>query len=283
MSEIRINRPNPRRATKPTGLKLYHGTSAEHVPGIIENGLSPRSITRQDNFGSQGLPSIADHVYLGLQEFMFYSVVASHHLQEQYRMAVVEIDLDKLDFEKLFPNEDAIWSTLRQEGYPEFESMHRVPAIRKCLESVEMNRDFWYELLLTQASVAHKGTIPTTAISRISIFELNLILTDLFYQRQSTAAETTVVFKTLDNSSYDALRKWLFRGQISRGALEHMKTDALGKGYALPNLATWSAEFEKMVKNPPFVVEPGRLNRDDTRTIGRLARSLINYFRNLSG
>ena|GEM_PF-4012497 len=271
---IRIQHPNPRFAIKPTKVKLYHGTSAEAVPGIISTGLAPRSLTGKNNYGTQGLPSLASNVYLGTREYVFYAFVAAYQSDEPHRMAVIEVELDSLDFDNLYPNEDAIWSVLKQDGFPDFQEMHRVPAIRMCHASVEENKDLWFEYLLTQASVAHRGVIAPNLISRVSIFESNLILHDLFYEEQSTAAEKSGVLMTLEEGSYDAVRKWMFTGEITKGAIDHLKSDAKGKGYKLSNMSRWPQELELIRKQKPFVFTPSTIRRSDRELINKLARPL---------
>ncbi len=273
---IEISIPNPRIAVKPTKLRLYHGTSAAYVPEILKRGLLPRSSSLQNNFGSQDLASIAEHIYLGTKEFLFYSVVAATASSELHRLAVVEVELDFLDFDKLHPNEDTIWSFLRSEGVPEFQTMHPVPAIKRCIPLVFENQCLWYELLLRLFSVAHKGRIPISAIHRVSVFEFNGIINDLFYERQSTLRETEVDFMPLSDGSYEIMAKWLHGRGMKKEALELLKTDAVAKGYQLPNLKHWNSEFEKMTRNGPVVFNPAKLDRRDIDLAIRLSRPLKN-------
>ena len=255
---------------KPTNQKLYHGTSARVVPKILTEGLLPRETTGEDNFGSSGLGSLPGFVYLGSKEFIFYSIVAALRMDAQYRLAVVEVDLDVICFDNLYPNEDAIWSSLLQDGCPDLQGLQPREGIAECAESVEANQHLWYRLLMDQCSVAHKGAVPLSAITRISVFDFNLIMHDLFYHRQCRGGGTLI--EPLSDGSYDILRRWMFGRGMTPGGLRALRADASARGYSpYPNESQWHEEYEKMRRRPPTVFRPMQRGKADLQVANKLS------------
>lgn len=85
------------------------------------------------------------------------------------------------------------------------------------------------------------------------------------------AREDKIEFETLNDNTYDILKKWMFRGEISDGAISALTSDALAKGYSLSNRDVWPAHIDAMRNRRPLVIEPSRISREEKGKIERAA------------
>lgn len=155
-----------------TTMKLYHGTTPSHAEAILEDGLQPRRETGNSNWDTTDMESISDHVYLTDPFAPHYAVAAS----ENSEIALVEIETDTLRERDLYPDEDFIEQAIRSDEldiqYPVDRLdltgyiNERTATVR---DHIELFQPYWESSLEILGNIAHKGTIPVDAITRIAV------------------------------------------------------------------------------------------------------------------
>jgi hypothetical protein len=90
---------------------VYHGTDAEHVDEILENGLQLREATGRSNWSQNNMESLPGHVYLSRLYALYFGLGAVDSWDEP--IAVYEIDLDRIPLDSLYPDEDFIEQGIR--------------------------------------------------------------------------------------------------------------------------------------------------------------------------
>ena len=121
-------------------MLLYHGTSESAAKTILRSGaIKPRG-RRRHNWPDR--PSRVDRVYLSRAYAPFYAAVAA----KTERLAILQVELDRLDRSRLVPDEDF-------------------------LQQVPGEGQQWSASLDNLGSLAHLGPIPIEAISRAVFFD----------------------------------------------------------------------------------------------------------------
>jgi len=152
----------------------YHGTNAENVESILKNGLLPRESTGRSNWDKNNMDSIPDHVYLTRLYGIYFGMSTVESLEEE-SIAVFKIDMDKLDFECIYPDEDYIEQGIRYNGfniepperYNQNESLEeRTKNVRDTIESYQ---PLWIDSFNNLGNISHKGYIPPEAIKSVSV------------------------------------------------------------------------------------------------------------------
>ena len=85
------------------GMRLFHGTSTEHLEHILADGIQPRKITGRPSNWERDVPSRTDLVWLTAAYAVYYAVEASG---EEHDPVLIEVDYTKLP--DIFPDEDFI-------------------------------------------------------------------------------------------------------------------------------------------------------------------------------
>ncbi len=153
----------------------YHGTNAENVESIFENGILPREATGRSNWDKNDMESIPDHVYLTRLYGIYFGMSTVENLSEE-SIAVFKIDLDKLDWTNLYPDEDYIEQGIRFEGIENIEPPKEYNPNAPIDERTEHIRDniasyktLWMDSFSNLGNISHKGYIPPKAIKSVSI------------------------------------------------------------------------------------------------------------------
>jgi hypothetical protein len=141
---------------------LYHGTLASLVPSIMESGLEPRG-DRPSHDEYMQSPSMPQFVYLtGI-----YALALEHACRISERtagganVAVLELDMSALKRRFIYPDEDYLSG--------EWNSDFLFWTLDEQLAFMEDKRDTWKESLATFATIAYKGVVPATALSRCRV------------------------------------------------------------------------------------------------------------------
>jgi len=136
---------------------VYHGTAASHYDSIIESGIFPR----ENEAGCWDKnASVPEHVYLTDCYAGYFAYNAASLLEEDVLM-VVEVDLSLLDESRLFPDEDFI--VYAAKDVPEGVDKHEWVK-----GHIHDYQEFWKESLSFLGNVAHRGTVPIDAVTRIA-------------------------------------------------------------------------------------------------------------------
>ena len=151
----------------------YHGTSAENVESILENGLLPREATGKSNWADGDVESIQDHVYLTRQHGIAFGISATGSDED---VALIEVDLSRLRPTNLYPDEDYIEQATNRFGLNPHDGFNGDLAMQDRTEQVQNNIDdyraAWGDSMNTMGTMSHKGKIPPHAISRVSTMDL---------------------------------------------------------------------------------------------------------------
>jgi hypothetical protein len=146
-------------------MKLYHGTSEQGYHRILKSrAIRPRNHRKSlwDKY-----PSRKNLVYLTSAYPFYYSACAS----QSTFLNVFEIDVDKLDSSRFYPDEDAIAQGLRgSKGEVTFEDL---PAAHKYVNAnFEKFQHLWQWSLDYLGNLTYKGEIPLTYVTRICRVDL---------------------------------------------------------------------------------------------------------------
>ncbi len=143
-------------------MRLYHGTLASLVPSIMREGLTPRG-ERPSHDAYMDSASMPPFVYLTANHGMAidHACRISERTADGAAIAVLELDMAALKRRLIYPDEDY----LEHEWNSDFTSW----SLKEQLEFMEYHRDTWRESLDEFATVAYKGVIPATALSRCRV------------------------------------------------------------------------------------------------------------------
>lgn len=145
---------------------IYHGTGAGAVEDILESGLKPRTATDKSNWGESEVPSIENHVYLTTLYAGYFAMAAT---DSDEPWAIVEVDMNRLDSEDLYPDEDFIEQADTMGIDSLVPSGSLIERTRYARENIESYQAYWKDSLELLGSVSHRGVVPPRAISRISV------------------------------------------------------------------------------------------------------------------
>ena len=140
-------------------MKVYLGIAAKHLNDVLENGIRPRG--RKKSCWSK-FPSRTDMVYLNKTYPFYYALQA-----DDKEVVVFEIDLNKLNQELLFPDEDFIAQAVKQK-HETLGDIHI--GIR---DRIEDYQQYWKISLDELGNCSYKGTIEPSHIKRYCIAQLS--------------------------------------------------------------------------------------------------------------
>lgn len=153
---------------------VYHGTNAKYVKEILKNGIQTRENTGFSNWSENKMDSIKNHVYLTRLYGLYFGMCAVENLKEE-SVAVFKIDLDKLNNESLYPDEDYIEQGIRYDGLDVnilqgYDTESSMPTRMECIRNkIENYQSCWFDSLKNLGNISHKGHIPSKAIKSVSI------------------------------------------------------------------------------------------------------------------
>lgn len=147
-------------------MKLYHGTSAAAVPGILEHGIKPRGKNGTSNW-KRTIESNPEAVYLTNAYALHFAANAT---KEKERMAVVEIDSTLLSPLRLCPDEDFLEQATRKQNDPGLAPMGKSMKYRTrwYRRHIREFSQFWDASLEHMGTCCHYGVIPVEAIIRVA-------------------------------------------------------------------------------------------------------------------
>ena len=141
-------------------MLLYHGTSAQYLEKILEQGILPRCISGQKGNWRDKLQSKPDLVYVSTACPVYYAMQAANG---EYDLAVIKVNLKKAD---LYPDEDFIaWS---------LKSFQKDAVLEDLIS--EINPLEYKEM--AAASIEYNGTACTLGISIGQIIDYKIIQKD---------------------------------------------------------------------------------------------------------
>jgi hypothetical protein len=157
-------------------MKIYYGTSHSIARRASSRGLPPSNLQVLPlNLNIEWVISSPDMVYLSTTCALMGAVESN-----ETKIAVLEIETDKLDEINLYPDEDFIYEILKRRN-PYFQTEKDGKLHRYIRDNPSMFKGYWEESLQMLGNICHKGLVPPTAITRYAIFDLSKnskILTD---------------------------------------------------------------------------------------------------------
>lgn len=149
-------------------MKIYHGTSSKYLGKILKEGLKPR-LDRSGNW--EKFPSIKDFVYLTVAYPFYFANAAIEEDTES--MLVLEIDLDKLDKNEIYPDEDVIAQSIQHNNKDNIS----IDAIQEYVKQYIGNfKEHWEESIRLIGNCAYNGIIPLDAISRYALVKTSRLI-----------------------------------------------------------------------------------------------------------
>jgi hypothetical protein len=181
-------------------MLVYHGTSEANVVQILQQGIMPRSLTSRSNW-AHTVKSHEDAVYLTIAYPLHF---ANQACTDKERLAVLEIDTDLLDEERLVADEDAVEQALRgHDNLPVSWGMKR---------RTKYYRDRIHQYphvgsLKALGTCAHLGVIGKHAIKRVAYVNHEAFVRLVYkgYDPQVSVAAYQVI-----GEGYQKSTKWLF-------------------------------------------------------------------------
>jgi hypothetical protein len=146
-------------------MKVYHGTSDRMLSSILSRGLRPRGKTSDGNWKSY--PSRNDMVYLSTA-YAPYFAWSAVDIKKDEKALLVEVDLDLLKVEKLYPDEDFIAQALAKQKNVSIDAVHG-----KVRRTISGYRHHAHDSLHGLGNIAHRGIVPVSAITRCVTIDLN--------------------------------------------------------------------------------------------------------------
>lgn len=202
---------------------LYHGTNPKWIAKIIKNGIKPRSLTGKSNW--ERVPEFKsrdDMVYLTYSYPFYFSVQASDGL----RLAVIEIDITKLDEVNFYPDEDVIAQATARMNKLSLKDTHNI--IKQQIEQV---KDKWRGSLEAMGTLSHSGIVPPEAISRYVVVNLRKVKGRSFFFTVLDPQISIMNF-VLRGTFYHNFVAWVFGDRKTHPQYDELKemADAIGKG-----------------------------------------------------
>lgn len=150
-------------------MRLYHGTTEEAALKAMEQGLKPRSFTAKKS--NWRLKSRDDAVYL-TDAYALYFAIGAYGSRKLGRLAVIEVETDRLPLWNLTADEDALEQVGRgRDGLPNGWSMRRRTAhYRRSLEKY-CDGQAWQSSLRVLGNCAYLGIIGPDAITRVAFID----------------------------------------------------------------------------------------------------------------
>lgn len=149
-------------------MKLYHGTAAANLGAVRARGLVPRGRFNKRSNWEHTARSRAGHVYLTTAYPLYFALCASG----DENALVVEVDTDRLDPRRMYPDEDFLAHVLAQQAVAS-KALHR-PVLNKLTQTVnlEANRDLWGKSLELLGTCSYFGHVPPAAITRYATVDV---------------------------------------------------------------------------------------------------------------
>lgn len=218
-------------------MKVYHGTSEKVARLALTKGLLPRSLTNHIGNWKHTVQSSEDKVYL---TDIYAPYFANCATEDGEKWGIVEINLDLLDRRNLYPDEDFLAQYFRLPELPK-DIMKRTNWFK---ERIEDYKKYWVQSLTSLGTVAHAGSVPARAITRISIFDPESCPPMAIY-----ACDPTI---TIENAAFCHKKYWTATRWFMGDKVE--PEDLIEFSAALKQLLP-PKQFEEMLDNAKWICE----------------------------
>lgn len=178
-------------------MKLYHGTSSNHLNDITKNGILPRG-DRPSVW--QAHPSLNKHVYLTDAYPIYFAMNA---VEGDEDLLVVEVDVDHLLEANFYPDEDFIAQAMMQQAKGKSNLTELTADARKHIEDYQ---HLWEFSLANLGNCSYRGAISPEAITRLATISQDRI--DIL----QPAMDPTISLMNykICGEKYHSMVRWLF-------------------------------------------------------------------------
>jgi len=165
-------------------MTLYHGTSIESARSIAIDGLVPRALSGVETLSRyqedmKWLESVDEFVYLAAIAAPYHACQSANN--KKCDLAFVAVDLDVLDPDHLFPDEDFACGTYLTATYGEGLGIRlandRNGTLNEAHDHVRGNmpgyQHLWKDSLDQIGKIAYRGTISPGKIKKITTLALS--------------------------------------------------------------------------------------------------------------
>lgn len=192
---------------------VYHGTSAENMDNILNEGILPRKKTDNSNWSQSEFNSLPKHVYLTDIYGIFFGMCAA---EETENISIIEIDMDRLDESLLYPDEDFIEQSIRQNTiepvWEDNNSISIVERTRLVRKNISDYKHLWEDSLNGIGNISYKSRIPTEAIRRVSTINREDAPNEFFLQIDPTITIQNALFA---GNKYRFLTEVIFGKEVT--------------------------------------------------------------------
>lgn len=219
---------------------LYHGTTEEIARKSLTRGLLPRELSGAESVWD--CPSCPEYVYLTTGYAPYFALNAS----KDDKWGIIEVDLDCLDPDEMYPDEDFLEQATRGKGpAPKRLSMKdRTAWFRDHLPTFKHH---WEDSLEGLGTATHYGSIPASAISRVSIYDPRS------NQSISTLAADPMItimnYQIMGGTKYRALTSWFMGEKVTPADIDPVWHSLTMSGDVPKMMKEQIESFGKALKN----------------------------------
>ena len=187
-------------------MRLFHGTTEAIAKRSLTDGLKPRMLTNKKTNWKIN-PSRKDMIYLSETYAPYFAVVAS--AASRSKIGLIEINVDSLDKDNLFPDEDFLEQASKGDQFGLSRDMsERTLWFRDNLESFQHH---WIDSFDKLGNVCYKGIIDRTKIKKVIIYNYEK---NIEIGRKMVDPSISIVNHCICGEKYRKLTQWLFGEEV---------------------------------------------------------------------
>lgn len=188
---------------------LYHGTSEEIAINSLTDGLLPRCDSGAESLW-EDCPSLPDFVYLTAAYAAYFAANAAI---KNKRWGIVEVDINCLDEDQMYPDEDFLEQATRGQSGLAPDGLSMKERTEWFRDHIWGFQEYWRDSIENLGNAAYYGAIPPEAIRRISLFDpksnpgISLAAVD--------PSISIMNYRFLGKNKYQALMKWFMGEEVT--------------------------------------------------------------------
>lgn len=183
-------------------------------------------------------------VYLTVAYAPYFALLSTDPSKE--RVAIIQIDLDKLDADRLYPDEDFIEQALRGKRLGKTKLNDMYARNKYIIQRIERYRLNWMTSLASLGTVCHKGAVPKEAITKVIVMDVKKNRGML---REALEPTITITNYRVCGEYYQALNNWFFGAEMEPEQLAFGIIPEDAAKLILPDYQKMIDEARKHVQN----------------------------------
>jgi len=186
---------------------VYHGTGERAARRALKHGILPRRMSGKKGNWKHTVSSNPSMVYLTTAYAPYFASATTNPDRE--RPAIIEIDLDALDQDALYPDEDFIEQGLRGKKLGTSDDIHKRNLY--IIKHIEEYRENWKLSLEKLGTVCHRGIVPASAITKVVAFDPKKNI-DIF--RDTLNPTITLANYRFCGEKYRSMTRWFMGEEV---------------------------------------------------------------------